>query len=73
VDTSEAAELTRTLLGVTLPAEKPALLAYAVGQRAEPALLSALRSLPEREYESLDEIVEELHYQGGPARDLDSV
>jgi hypothetical protein len=60
VDTQAAAELKSTLQGVTLPAEKPVLLEYAVRQRAEPALLSALRSLPEREYDSLDAVVEEL-------------
>jgi hypothetical protein len=60
MDTRAAAELKATLHGITLPAEKPALLEYAVQQRAEPTLLSALRSLPEREYESLDDVVENL-------------
>jgi hypothetical protein len=60
MDTQAAAELKSTLQGVTLPAGKPVLLEYAVQQRAEPSLLSALRSLPEREYESLDDVVEEL-------------
>jgi hypothetical protein len=60
VDNSAAAELKTTLQGVTLPAEKPALLEYAVQQRAEPSMLDALQSLPEREFESLDEVVEEL-------------
>src|SRR4051794_32916520 len=62
MDTQAAAELKSTLQGVTLPAEKPVLLEYAVQQRTEPALLSALLSLPEREYESLDDVVEELLY-----------
>jgi hypothetical protein len=69
MDTRAAAELKITLQGVTLPAEKPALLAYAVGQRAEPTLLAALRSLPEREYESLDDVVENL-LQVQPPRNL---
>ncbi len=55
-----AAELKTTLQGVTLPAEKPALLEYAVRRHAEPVFLSALRSLPDREYESLDDVVEDL-------------
>jgi hypothetical protein len=64
-----AAELKTTLQGVTLPAEKPALLEYAVRQRAEPTLLDALRLLSDREFASLDEVVEELlHVQ--PPRDL---
>jgi hypothetical protein len=65
--TQGAAELKTLLVGVPLPAEKPELLAYAVQQHAEPGMLDALRSLPERRYESLDEVVEELvHVQ--PAR-----
>jgi hypothetical protein len=61
VDPAGAAELKATLVGVTLPAEKPQLLEYAVQQRAEPRLLDELRTLPEqKKYESLDEVVEEL-------------
>jgi uncharacterized protein DUF2795 len=60
MDTAAASELKATLQGVTLPAEKSGLLEYAVRRRAEPALLSALRTLPEREFASLDEVVEEL-------------
>jgi len=48
------------LVGIELPAEKPALLEYAVQQRAEPHLIDALQSLPPREYRSVDEVVEEL-------------
>jgi hypothetical protein len=48
------------LVGIELPAEKPALLEYAVRQRAEPHLIDALQSLPPREYASVDEVVEEL-------------
>jgi hypothetical protein len=61
VDPGDAAELKATLTGVTLPAEKPQLLEYAVQQRAEPRLLDGLRTLPEEKtYESLDDVVEEL-------------
>jgi hypothetical protein len=60
MDAPPASELKTLLIGVPLPAQKPELLAYAVQQRAEPALLEALRSLPERRYESLDEVAEEL-------------
>ncbi|MCW2975328.1 MAG: hypothetical protein JWM06_609 [Actinomycetia bacterium] len=48
------------LEGVPLPAEKATLLAYAVRQRAEPFFIDALRTLPEREYASIDEVAEEL-------------
>jgi uncharacterized protein DUF2795 len=60
VDTAAVAELKTLLVGVALPAEKARLLEYAVQQRAEPLLLDALRSLPDREYESLDDVAEAL-------------
>jgi Protein of unknown function (DUF2795) len=60
VDTAAVAELKTLLVGVALPAEKARLLEYAVQQRAEPSLLDALRSLPDREYESLDDVAEAL-------------
>jgi hypothetical protein len=58
--TASSAQLKVLLVGVELPAEKPALLEYAVRQRAEPQLIDALQSLPQREYASVDEVVEEL-------------
>jgi hypothetical protein len=60
VGTASSAQLKVLLSGVELPAEKPALLEYAVRQRAEPQLIDALQALPSREYESLDEVAEEL-------------
>jgi hypothetical protein len=60
VDASRAAELQVLLEGVPLPAEKPTLLAYAVQQHAEPVFIDALRTLPEREYASIDEVAEQL-------------
>jgi hypothetical protein len=54
------AELKTALVGVELPADKPALLEYAVQQHVEPQQLEALRSLPDRQFTSLDEVVEEL-------------
>jgi hypothetical protein len=61
VDSAAAAELKTVLTGVPLPARQPELLEYAVQQHAEPPLLAALRTLPdERQYKSLDEVVEEL-------------
>ncbi len=55
-----AVELKMLLVGVPLPAEKPGLLEYAVKQHAQPPFLDALQSLPDRRYESLDEVVEGL-------------
>ena len=60
MDTASVAELKTLLVGVALPTDKAALLEYAVRQRAEPQLLDGLRLLPEREFESLDEVAEEL-------------
>ena len=62
--TASSAQLKVLLVGVELPAEKPALLEYAVRQRAEPQLIDALQSLPQREYASVDEVVEELLRNG---------
>jgi hypothetical protein len=65
------------LVGIPLPAEKTQLLEYAVRQRAEPQLIDVLRSLPDRRYESLDEVVEELlrvqpGRNGGPPHEASS-
>ena len=60
MDAVAAAELKTLLGGIDLPAEKARLLEYAVQQRAEPSLLDKLRSLPDREFESLDDVAEEL-------------
>ena len=62
--TASSAQLKVLLAGIDLPAEKPALLEYAVRQRAEPLFIDALQALPEREYASLDEVVEELLRDG---------
>jgi hypothetical protein len=67
VDPSAAAELKTLLTGARLPAQKAELLEHAVGQRAEPQFLDALQSLPEHEYVSLDEVVDDLlHVQPTP-------
>jgi Protein of unknown function (DUF2795) len=60
MDNAGVAELKTALIGVALPADKTRLLEYAVRQRVEPQQLDALRSLPDREFESLDEVSEEL-------------
>jgi hypothetical protein len=54
------ADLRAALAGVDLPADKARLLEYAVQQRVEPYQLDALRSLSDREFESLDDVVDEL-------------
>lgn len=47
-------------MGVDLPADKARLLEYAVQQHVEPQQLDALQSLSDREFASLDEVVDEL-------------
>jgi hypothetical protein len=60
VDSAAVAEIKTALVGVELPADKARLLEYAVQQHVEPQQLAALRSLPDREFESLDEVGDEL-------------
>jgi hypothetical protein len=60
MDIARAAQLQVLLEGVVLPAEKAELLEYAVRQHAEPQFIAALRTLPDRKFESLDEVGEEL-------------
>jgi len=67
VDAAVVAELKTLLVGVALPAEKARLLEYAVQQRAEPPLLDVLRSLPDRPYESLDDVGEALLHVQPPS------
>jgi hypothetical protein len=64
VGTASSAQLKVLLVGIELPAGKPALLEYAVRQRADPVFIDALQSLPEREYASVDEVVEALLQNG---------
>jgi hypothetical protein len=60
MDIARAAQLQVLLEGVALPAEKAELLEYAVRQHAEPQFIAVLRTLPDRQFESLDEVGEEL-------------
>ena len=46
------------LEGVTLPAQRRQLIAYAIGEGADPGVLRALRLLPDDSYGSLDEVGE---------------
>jgi hypothetical protein len=70
--TATAAELKTVLVGVPLPATKDALLEYAVRQRAEPQLLEALRNAPDREFASLDELVEDIVHAQPPRDHVDA-
>jgi hypothetical protein len=55
-----AAELQAVLEGVALPAKRQELVAYAHAQGADQRLLQALRSVPEQEYRSLDDVGEQI-------------
>ena len=64
--------LKTTLVGVDLPAKPRDLVAYAVAQGATPFVVGRLDSLPEREYESLDEVAEELLHVQPPRVEPDA-
>ena len=71
IDTQRAAELQVVLEGVPLPASRQELVDYASRQSDGARFSGDLRSLPDREYRSLDEIGEELvHVQPAPPRGL---
>jgi hypothetical protein len=60
VELSEVAELQVLLEGVALPSERSSLLTYAVQQGARGEQLGLLRRLPERAFETIDDVAEEL-------------
>jgi hypothetical protein len=72
VDPQEAAILKTTLVGVDLPAGRNDLLTYALREGAEPMSVARLRVLPDREYESLDEVVEAILHVQPPRVDPDA-
>ncbi len=67
IETRRAAELQVLLEGIPLPADREELIAYANRQSGGGEFMPELRSLPEREFRSLDEVGEEL-LQVQPAR-----
>jgi hypothetical protein len=70
VDTQRAAELQVLLEGVALPAKRQELVDYASAQDEGERFLADLRSLPDCEFRTLDEVGEELvHVQPPPPRD----
>ncbi|MBV8561646.1 MAG: DUF2795 domain-containing protein [Actinobacteria bacterium] len=60
MDIQGVAELQSLLEGIDLPAEKQELIAYASAQRPRPHQLAALQALPDREYDTIDEVGETL-------------
>ncbi len=68
MDIAGAAQIQTLLEGVALPAEKRELLAYAARQQLQARQLEALRGLPDREYETIDEVGEELARVQPPRR-----
>lgn len=56
----EIAELQVLLEGVSLPVERSGLLRYAARQGADAQQLGILRRLPERGFDNIDEVAEEL-------------
>jgi hypothetical protein len=60
VDLAAVAELQVLLEGVPLPNERSSLLRYALHAEATGEQLAALRQLPARRYDNIDEVAEEL-------------
>ena len=60
MELSTVAELQTLLEGVPLPTERSVLLKYAARQGADAQQLGLLRRLPERRFDNIDEVAEEL-------------
>jgi hypothetical protein len=60
VEPATVAELQVLLEGVPLPNERASILRYALSERATGAQIALLQHLPERRYDNIDEIAEEL-------------
>ena len=60
-------DLIESLLeGMPLPARRDEIVEHAEIEGADDDLLAALRALPDREYETVDDVCESLHPAGGP-------
>jgi len=60
VELSTVAELQVLLEGVALPAERSELLTYAAQEGATPTQIGLLQSLPERQFDTMDDVAETL-------------
>lgn len=60
MEPASIAELQVLLEGVPLPNERSSLLSYALSEGASREQIAALRRLPERRYDNVDEVAEEL-------------
>jgi hypothetical protein len=60
VEVSSVAELQVLLEGVPLPNERSSLLRYALHEGASGEQVALLRRLPDRRYDNIDEVAEEL-------------
>ena len=60
MDAAAVAELQVLLEGVPLPNERSSLVRYALSEGASGEQIAMLRRLPERQYDNLDEVGEEL-------------
>lgn len=60
METATIAELQVLLEGISLPSERSSLLRYALHEGARGDQMALLRRLPERRYDTIDEVGEEL-------------
>jgi hypothetical protein len=58
MELTDVAELQTVLEGVPLPVQKSELVQYAAAQAATPAQLGMLGGLPDREFDTIDEVAE---------------
>ncbi|HKN63855.1 MAG TPA: DUF2795 domain-containing protein [Gaiellaceae bacterium] len=76
MDLASVAELQVLLEGVPLPNERSSLLKYALHEGASGEQVALLRRLPDRRYDNIDEVAEELasvqpsfEHEAGPPRE----
>jgi Protein of unknown function (DUF2795) len=60
MEPASVAELQVLLEGVSLPAERASLLSYALHEGGSGDQIALLQRLPERQYDNIDEVAEEL-------------
>jgi hypothetical protein len=60
MEPASVAELQVLLEGVSLPADRSSLVKYALSEGASGEQVALLQRLPEREYDTIDEVAEEL-------------
>ena len=69
MEIASVAELQVLLEGVSLPSERSSLMKYALHEGATAQQIALLRQLPERRFDNIDEVAEELMHVQPPRED----